>query len=163
MVCGLRSCCVSFVCFLPWAQIRPGFGLDETFYAWAVSVFNIGELLFALIFAVALKYFRAKSLSVFGLLCIIIGSVIYGSASAGWMVIVGRFLQGAFLGGQATIMRIYFGETSNTAIALKGEDPLKSQIKNTNFVITFGLATTAISAGPGMFACSQHRIGEHCL
>ena len=163
MVCGLRSCCVSFVCFLPWAQIRPGFGLDETFYAWAVSVFNIGELLFALIFAVALKYFRAKSLSVFGLLCIIIGSVIYGSASAGWMVIVGRFLQGAFLGGQATIMRIYFGETSNTAIALKGEDPLKSQIKNTNFVITFGFASIAVAVGPGMHVSTLTVWADLCL
>ena len=144
-------------------QIRPGLGLDEPFYAWAVSVYGIGELLCALAFAVALKYFRAKSLTLLGLLFVIVGSTIYGSASAGWMVIVGRFLQGAFLGGQSALLRVYLGETSNIAIALKGEDPLKSQIKNTNFVITFGLATTAISAGPGMFACSQHRIGEHCL
>ena len=137
--------------------------MDEPFYAWAVSVYGIGELLCALAFAVALKYFRAKSLTLLGLLFVIVGSTIYGSASAGWMVIVGRFLQGAFLGGQSALLRVYLGETSNIAIALKGEDPLKSQIKNTNFVITFGLATTAISAGPGMFACSQHRIGEHCL
>lgn len=130
-------------------QIRPGLGLDETFYAWAVSVYSIGELLFALAFAVALKYLRVKVVTLIGLLCIIVGSTIYGLASAGWMVIVGRFLQGAFLGGQSTLMRIYLGETSNIVIEIKGEDPLKSQIKNTNFIISFGLGTTAVAVGPG--------------
>ena len=130
-------------------QIRPGLGLGETFYAWAVSAYSIGELLFALAFAVAVKYFRVKSVTLIGLLCIIVGSVIYGFASAGWMVIVGRFLQGAFLGGQSALLRIYLGETSNIAIEMKGEDPLKSQIKNTNFLLSFGLGSIAVATGPG--------------
>ena len=144
-------------------QIRPGLGLDEPFYAWAVSVYGIGELLCALAFAVALKYFRAKSLTLLGLLFVIVGSTIYGSASAGWMVIVGRFLQGAFLGGQSALLRVYLGETSNIAIALKGEDPLKSQIKNTNFVITFGFASIAVAVGPGMHVSTLTVWADLCL
>lgn len=140
-----------FICCL-CVQIRPGLGLDETFYAWTVSVYGIGELLFALAFAVAVKVLRVKSVTLFGLLCIIVGSVVYGLASTGWMVIVGRFLQGAFLGGQSTLMRIYLGETSNIAIEMKGEDPRRSQIKNINFLISFGMGTTAIAIGPGTAA-----------
>ena len=137
-----------FICYL-CVQIRPGLGLDEKFYAWTVSVYGIGELLFALVFAVAVKVVRVKLVTLFGLLCVIVGSVVYGLASAGWMVIVGRFLQGAFLGGQSTLMRIYLGETSNVAIGIKGEDPRRSQIKNINFLISFGVGTTAIAIGPG--------------
>ena len=130
-------------------QIRPGLGLDETFYAWAVSAYSIGELLFALAFAAAVKYFRVKTMTLIGLLCIIVGSAVYGSASAGWMVIVGRFLQGAYFGGQSALLRIYLGETSNIAIGIKGEDPLRSQIKNTNFLIAFGFGSIATASGPG--------------
>ena len=130
-------------------QIRPGLGLDEKFYAWAVSVYGIGELLSALAFALAVKVIRVKLVTLFGLLCVIVGSVVYGLASAGWMVLLGRFLQGTFLGGQSTLMRIYLGETSNLAIGMKGEDPRRSQIKNINFLISFGAGTTAVAVGPG--------------
>ena len=49
-------------------------------------------------------------------------------------------------------MRIYLGETSNVAIGMKGEDPRRSQIKNINFLISFGVGTTAIAIGPGTLA-----------
>ena len=145
----LVSGVVHYCTLLVAAQIRPGLGLDESFYAWSVSAFSIGELLFALAFAVAVKYFRVKSVTIVGLLCVIVGSAVYGSALAGWMVIVGRFLQGAFFGGQSALLRIYLGETSNIAIKIKGEDPLKSQIKNTNFLVSFSLASIATASGPG--------------
>lgn len=161
----LEQCCVIWISLgvCVYVQIRPGLGLSETFYAWAVSTFGIGELLFALAFGVAVKYLRVKSVALFGLFCIIVGSAIYGSASAGWMVIVGRFLQGAFFGGQSTLMRIYIGETSNIAIGIMGEDPLKSQIKNTNFLIYFGVGTTAVAIGPGIPAHNTTSAGSACV
>ena len=132
-------------------QIRPGLGLDETFYSWAIAVYSIGELVTCLVFAMAAKYTSIKFLCCAKLGFLILGSVLYGSAHSGWMVIVGRFLQGSFLGAISFIMRVYLGETANLAIKLKCEDPKKSQIKNTLFVVGFGMGTLSVGVGPGKY------------
>ena len=125
--------------------------MDESFYSWAVAVYSIGELVTALVFAVVAKYTSIKSLCCAALGLLILGSVLYGSACSGWMVILARFLQGSFLGAQSLIIRVYLGETANLAIKLKCEDPEKSQIKNTLFVASVGLGTLSVGVGPGEF------------
>ena len=134
--------------------------MDEDFYAWSVSIMSIGELLSAISFALAVKRLQVKILAVFGLCCNLTGSVMYGTAGSGWMVLVARFLQGIFMGGQSTLLRLYLGETSNLAIKLKKENPGKSQIKNTNFLLTFGLGTLSLAAGPGRTVlCNKDTVG----
>ena len=135
--------------FRVFLQIRPGLGLNEDFYAWSVAIFSIGELLTALSLAFATKIFPIKYLMVITQLSIIIGGLVYGFAVAGWMVMMGRFLQGIFQGGMATIMRLYIGESTNLVISLKKEDPSKSQIKNTTFLFSFISATLGVAIGPG--------------
>ena len=84
-----------------------------------------------------------------GLLLLVTGGLFYAVAQYGWMVLAGRFLQGLHLGGQSTLLRIYISETSNTVRDKLGEDPEKSQLKNTNFLIGFALGTIGLAVGPG--------------
>ena len=90
-----------------------------------------------------------KHLMMFGLLLLVVGGLFYAVAQYGWMVLVGRLLQGLHLGGQSTLLRIYLGETCNTVRDILGEDPEKSQLKNTNFLIGFALGTIGLAVGPG--------------
>ena len=85
----------------------------------------------------------------FGLLLLVIGGLFYAVAQYGWMILVGRFLQGLHLGGQSTLLGIYIGETSNTVRDVLGEDPEKSQLKNINFLKHFALGTIGLAVGPG--------------
>jgi len=84
-----------------------------------------------------------------GLLLLLIGGLFYGVADYGWMVLVGRFCHGIHFGAQSTLLRIYIGETSNTVRDILKEDPEKSQLKNTNFLIGFILGTIGFAYGPG--------------
>ena len=117
-----------------------------------VAVFSIGELFSALGVGVLAKYFRIKTLMLGCILSLLVGSLLYGTGVHGAMLIVGRILQGVYSGGGSTLMRMYIGETSNIAVSLKGEDT-KSQIKNTNFFLTFGLGTLGTAVGPGEVVC----------
>ena len=87
----------------------------------------------------------------FGLLLLATGGLFYAVAEYGWMVLVGRFLQGLHFGGHSVILRIYIGETSNTVRDILGEDPEKSQLKNTNFLISFVMGTIGLVCGPGTY------------
>ena len=115
-----------------------------------MASYSIGELFAALTFAFATNFFPVKYLIGMVLLIAITGSLIYGFAVAGWMVMLGRGLQGVFQGGMSTLMRLYIGESTNIAISLKNEDPTTSQLKNTTYLITFASATTGAAIGPGI-------------
>ena len=84
-----------------------------------------------------------------GLAILVIGGLFYGTAEYGWMVLVGRLCHGIHFGVQSTLLRIYIGETSNTVRDMLKEDPEKSQLKNTNFLIGFILGTVGFAYGPG--------------
>ena len=86
-----------------------------------------------------------------GLLLLVTGGLFYAVAQYGWMVLVGRFLQGLHLGAQSTLLRIYIGETSNTVRDILREDPEKSQLKNTNFLLSFIMGTIGLASGPGTY------------
>ena len=88
---------------------------------------------------------------VFGLLLLVTGGLFYAVAQYGWMVLVGRFLQGLYFGAQSTLMRIYIGETSNTVRDMLGEDFEKSQLKNTNFLLSLIMGMVGVASGPGMY------------
>jgi MFS family permease len=133
-------------------NVRSGLGLGETYYAWIVASFSIGEFFSALAFGVLAKYLKIKTLMLTATFSLLLGSLLYGIGAAGEMLIVGRILQGVHFGGGSALLRIYIGETSNIAVKLKGEDKAKSQIKNTNFFLTFSLATLGVSVGPGSAA-----------
>ena len=125
-------------------------GESETYYSVSIGIFSIGELIASLVFAVLSSWhIKLKHLMMFGLLLLVIGGLFYAVAQYGWMVLVGRFLQGLHLGGQSTLLRIYIGETSNTVRDILGESPEKSQLKNTNFLIGFALGTIGLAVGPG--------------
>ena len=125
-------------------------GESETYYSVSIGIFSIGELIASLVFsALSSWHIKLKHLMMFGLLLLVIGGLFYAVAQYGWMVLVGRFLQGLHLGGQSTLLRIYIGETSNTVRDILGEDPEKSQLKNTNFLIGFALGTIGLAVGPG--------------
>ena len=125
-------------------------GESETYYSVSIGIFSIGELIASLVFAALSSWhIKLKHLMMFGLLLLVTGGLFYAVAQYGWMVLVGRFLQGLHLGGQSTLLRIYIGETSNTVRDILGEDPEKSQLKNTNFLIGFALGTIGLAVGPG--------------
>jgi len=84
-----------------------------------------------------------------GLIVLAIGGLFYGMAEYGWMVLVGRLFHGVHFGAQSTLLRIYIGETSNTVRDMLKEDPEKSQLKNTNFLLGFILGTIGFAYGPG--------------
>ena len=120
------------------------------FYSLTIAVFSIGELIASLIFSgLSSWHIKLKHLMLAGLLLLVIGGLFYGVAEYGWMVLVGRFLQGVHLGGQSTLLRIYIGETTNTVRDILGEDPEKSQLKNVTFLVNFILGTLGIAFGPG--------------
>ena len=148
MYCSCAVYCVH--CSL---QTQPGLGLDETYYAWIVAAYSIGEFFSALAFSVAANYFKVKNLMMTVTFSLLVGSLLYGTGVSGWMLVVGRCLQGVYSGGGSTLFRIYIGETSNMAMELKGEDKSKSQLKNTNFFIAFGFGTLATGLGPGESVC----------
>ena len=120
-----------------------------------MAAYSIGEFCSALGNGIAIKYFRIKTLMLTVTLSLVVGSLLYGTGVRGEMLIIGRIFQGVCSGGGATLLRVYLGETSNIAMKLKGEDKVKSQIKNTSFLWAFGLGGIALSLGPG--ECSGSR------
>ena len=57
---------------------------------------------------------------------------------------------GLFQGSYSVLYRSYFGETSETVIAmLPEEEQSKSKIKYTNFFITFMIGYSFLAFGPG--------------
>jgi MFS family permease len=131
-------------------DIRPGLGLSETFYSWSVSVYPIGEVVTGIIFSISAKYTSIKSLCCVDSLLLTLGGVFYGSAVNGPMVLLARICQGSFIGGLSLIVRVYLGETTNIAMKLKNEDTKKSQLKNSVFIIVFGISAVSVGLGPAL-------------
>ena len=130
----------------------PGLEETEAFYSLTIAIFSVGELIASLVFsALSSWHIKLKHLMLFGLLLLVTGGLFYGVAQYGWMVLVGRFLQGLHLGAHSTLLRIYIGETSNTVRDILQEDSEKSQLKNTNFLLSFIMGTTGIASGPGTY------------
>ena len=137
---------VYFVCI----QEQAGLGESDVFYSLTIAIFSIGELFASLIFSVLSSWhIKLKYLMLSGLAMLLIGGLFYGTAEYGWMVLVGRFLQGIYLGGQSALLRIYIGETTNTVRDILGGDPEKSQLKNITFLLNFILGTLALALAPG--------------
>ena len=132
----------------------PGLEESEVFYSLTIAIFSIGELIASLLFsALSSWHIKLKHLMLCGLLLLVTGGLFYAVAQYGWMVLVGRFLQGLHLGAHSTLLRIYIGETSNTVRDVLGEDPEKSQLKNTNFLLSFIMGTIGLASGPGVCVC----------
>ena len=133
----------------------PGLQENEVFYSITIAIFSIGELIASLVFsALSSWHIKLKHLMMFGLLLLVIGGLFYAVAQYGWMILVGRLLQGLHLGAHSALLRIYIGETSNTVRDILGEDPEKSQLKNTNFLLSFIMGMIGLATGPGNLLAS---------
>ena len=140
--------CVSFL------QIEPGLGLPEEFYAWAIATFSIGEIVGAIttgLLANIIPFWYGV------LICLsthIVAFLVYGLATAGWMIILARFLGGMFVAMQTVISYTYLGVTYEQYLealgeARKEEEGKTTRVKDTVFALFLIMCPAGTLFGPG--------------
>ena len=73
------------------AQVAPGLGLSENWYAGIVSILSVGQVIGALLVGVLSRYLYIKHLILGSLACIAAGGIFYGIGSYGWMLLIGQW------------------------------------------------------------------------
>ena len=90
----------------------PGLGQSESIYSWAVTMYSTGELAGALVAGQLIKYVPYRHAILWACGALIFGSLFYGIAVTGWMVLVGRLLIGIHAGLGIVLVTSYIGETT---------------------------------------------------
>ena len=145
-------------------QKPSGLGMSENMYLWAVTVYNIGFVLLALVTGIVLAF--APFLHVFSvaLLLYLSGSLLYAISTNGAMIIVSQFLAGAYNGilltaslayissrefnfQDAYILKVTKGGKANSVGKKLQHHP---RVKETTFSLLSFAVTAAYLVGPGM-------------
>lgn len=87
-------------------------GQSELFYSLAIATQNFGSVLGSIFCGILLRYVPFLVLFVNAICMHIIGYVLYGLSTQGWMLLIGELLAGFYLGGQGTLSYSYVTETS---------------------------------------------------
>jgi MFS family permease len=134
-------------------DLQPGLGLSETWYSWIVSIISVGELAGAVATSVLMRKVFIKFLMLANLSLCAFGGLLYGVGKYGWMLLIGRFFIGYYIGAVTVVLRTYVGETCSTVIAaMPPEKREKSNLKNTAFFATFIVCTMSSLSGPSLDA-----------
>ena len=123
--------------------------MNENVYAWSVSVSNIGGFLGGLIGGVLASTVPYWYGFLIALLFNAFGFLIYGTARAGWMIILARLLIGIFSGLQRSLVYAYIGVSYQLYVKMKQHTGKKVNVTKYCRVkdIVFSLYTISTSAG----------------
>ena len=69
-------------------QYEPGFGLSELMYASGFTLFNVGELVGALVTGLLIQFVPYSYISFIGLVIHILSYVLYAVSTQGWMLLL---------------------------------------------------------------------------
>lgn len=100
-------------------QFEPGLGVNENVYAWSVSVNDIGGFLGGLLGGVLASTVPYWYGFLIALIFNVAGFLIYGTARAGWMIILARLLIGTFSGLQRSLVYAYIGVSYQLYVKMK--------------------------------------------
>lgn len=107
--------CISFSIVLPtlWPYLHT-LHSSQSFLAWVVSIYSVGEAIGAIVFGRLTSYFSTRYLMLFSTSLGLIGSVMYISAQAypsplpgPLLIFVARFLHGVWTGAAQALQQIY--------------------------------------------------------
>ncbi len=132
-------------------QVEGGLGQSELFYSLAIGTQNFGSMFGSIICGILVRYVPFLFLFVTAVCLHIVGYILYGLSTQGWMLLIGEFLVGYYLGAQGTLSYSYVAETSVTYEELlsKNEGHIevdkKREVKLRNFLFT--LKTVGNSVG----------------
>ena len=135
--------------------MEAGLGMSEQFYSWAISVFNIGAVIGALLNGILSKFLPYWYLVLSSLIMHTLGYVLYAIATSGWHIILSKFLSGLFVGAESTLGFAYISESNadyQAAIIELGEDDKKAtRVKHTLFALQSLGSNIGYILGPGMY------------
>ncbi len=144
--------------YLP-LQFQPGLGKSEFFYSWTITVYSIGEVVFAPIAGYATVWIPYWCILMIGVLAHTLGYLIYSFSTSGGMILLSRLLTGAYGGIIETIAYSYISERElNYEDAYNGvyKDTVSKEIKSKPLKIkerTYAVLTVVITLsyiiGPG--------------
>ena len=92
--------------------VKPGLGESEAIYAWAVTMYSIGELIGALLAGSIKSILPYRLCFLLGTLFCPLGYAVYSFAVAGWMVMLARLIIGMNCGLILALITAYIGETT---------------------------------------------------
>ena len=125
------------------------------FYSWTVSVYNLGQLTgafltFILTYTVPYKY----SILLFTSL-LVVSSLLYATATSGWMVLAARLLAGIHYGSTAVLVLSYLGKIAT--VLLSNGSRSNSKLKEKMMVFYSLSKSGGLIAGPGNnnYLCSH--------
>lgn len=123
-------------------QSTPGLGASETVYSIASGIYNGGSILGAILIAVVGKYIPYKVSILIGPVSQVIGFIIYGLSTRGWMVIIARLFMGFKNGANLASVVSYFNYSvpKYNKLALKFG---KKQQPNLSTILTLTMAVTS--------------------
>ena len=136
-------------------QVESGLGQSESFYAWVITVFNVGAIIGSLMGGFLLKWVPYWHLVLSSLSLHTLGYIIYAVATSGWVVMVSKLLSGVFIGAEMTLALAYFGESNQPYRAAvkalgKGEGGA-ARMKHTLFALHSVGVNVGYVFGPGEF------------
>ena len=91
-------------------QILPGLGKSEFFYSWMITVYSIGEVILAPVAGYSAKWIPYWYLLLVGIISHTFGYLLYSVATNGWVMLLARFLAGAYSGIIETVGYAYISE-----------------------------------------------------
>ncbi len=104
-------------------EAEPGLGMSELFYSVLMTSFFGGEVVGGLIPGFLVSCIPHWYQFLFAISLHTIGYVLYGVATNGWVLMVGMFLAGYYLGAQITLSMTYATELSvNYVNLLEGKN-----------------------------------------
>ena len=139
-----------------FSQTEHGLGLSETFYAWTIAAFSIGEFVGALSAGILTNIIPFWHNVLIGILAHTFGYLLYALATEGWMMIISRLLTGTFVGMQSVTAFTYFGVSYEKYLQALGEGRKEEEgktvrVKDTLFVLFALSSNMGHLIGPGWY------------
>ena len=95
-------------------------------YASGFTLFNVGELVGALVTGLLIQFVPYSYISFIGLVIHILSYVLYAVSTQGWMLLLSRPFSGLFVGSNLALAPTYFSDTHElylAALRKHGEEP----------------------------------------
>ena len=130
------------------------------FYAWMITVYSLGEVLFAPISGYATRLIPYWYILFAGIVLHIIGYIFYSVAEVLWVMVVARLLTGAYAGIIETISYSYIGERApeyesasarHQRVSLNKKKFESTRIKEKAYALLTLSITLSYLSGPGKY------------
>ena len=107
-------------CFLH-PQVEGGLGESELFYSLIIGAQHLGSVIGSLVCGFLVRYMPFLILFLTATCFHIVGYVLYGLATQGWILMVAELLAGYYLGAQGTLSYAYVTDSVSTYVKLLRE------------------------------------------